>query len=231
MPAVSPCDPSESPIDPLIRVATDPVRRARLYDLLGGFCHQCRNHLNSLKLSLYLAGRRGPECERAAWSEHDARYRAVERVYDRLQQICRPMHLTPVRLPVALLWDEVFPAWTELFRPGGIALEPAPPTAPAAVDFDPVRLRPALDALAEWRAATPPSRRVRFAWDTDGGEFLVEWRESVATPAPRAAGSADALALPLLARVLAAHGGTLEIAAASPFHLRLRWPVEVRVHE
>src|SRR5262245_63205500 len=41
----------------LFRVATDASMVVALHDVLGSFCHECRNTLNSLKLSLYLAKR------------------------------------------------------------------------------------------------------------------------------------------------------------------------------
>src|SRR4051812_10760623 len=43
----------------LCRIAADPAQVGTLYEILGGYCHQCRNTLNSLKLSLYLARRGG----------------------------------------------------------------------------------------------------------------------------------------------------------------------------
>ena len=48
-----------SPLDgltPLLcRIVSDPAQLESLHEVLGGFCHQSRNLLNSLKLSIYLA--------------------------------------------------------------------------------------------------------------------------------------------------------------------------------
>ncbi|MDR3633463.1 MAG: hypothetical protein P4L84_06470 [Isosphaeraceae bacterium] len=228
--------PAEEGHSLLLRVATDPARRSTIYELLGGFCHQCRNHLNTLKLSLYLAGRTEGASERGHWTEQEARYRAVEQLFDRLQQICRPMPLTPVCLPIALLWDEVFPRWTERFRSRGIAFEPLPPPAPLVGDFDPTRLGPALEALAEWRAnATLPGQFVTFSWKADDHSFLLDWSESQPDAGSAlnssAAATSESFALPFLARVMSAHGGTLEVESGDRFRLRLCWPLKIRSAE
>ena len=216
----------------LLRVATDPARRERFYELLGTFCHQCRNHLNTLSLSFYLAGRTGLADDWALWDEQQGRYRTVEQLYDRLQQICRPMSMTPVRLPIALLWDELFPAWTEQLGCRGIVFEAVPPPSPVVGDFDPTRLRPALEAFAEWRtrAARQPGA-VTFSWREEDDHCHLEWTEFAAleanAPEPSSAEGADALALPFLARVLSEHGGSLEVEPRHGFEVHMRWPLVI----
>ena len=41
----------------LMEFARDTTLRQEVYKRLGEYCHQCRNRLNSLKLSLYLVKR------------------------------------------------------------------------------------------------------------------------------------------------------------------------------
>lgn len=220
----------------LLRVAGDPEYRAKIYDALGTFCHQCRNQLNTLKLSFYLAGRSGAPGDPEAWSEQQRRYHEVEQIFDRLQQICRPMTLSPVRVPISLLWDEVFLSWTDQLRARGILFQTVPPSTPVVGDFDPTRLRPALDAFVDWRARVGRSGQiVTFSWSATEAAFLLDWSESAAVAhegdADFPVRATECFALPYLARVLAAHGGTLECESRSRFRVRMRWPLEIHVHE
>src|SRR4051794_39610109 len=73
----------------LLQIVHDPERVDRLRDSLRGFCHQSRNSLNGIKMSLYLFRReaRGalPEC----WDEVETIYQDVVSLFDRLQTIYR----------------------------------------------------------------------------------------------------------------------------------------------
>src|SRR5262245_20467323 len=88
----------------LLRVAKDPVQTESLYRVLGPFCHQYRNVLNSLKMSLYLVNRAGGLKDSDAWVTIEERYAAVEALIERVHQLCRPMSVSPVRLPLHLLF-------------------------------------------------------------------------------------------------------------------------------
>src|SRR6478735_1221713 len=84
----------------LLRIAADPERTEHLHRVLGWYCHESRNFLNSLKMSLYLARRMGDGPAAALWAEVEATYTELERFVDRLHQLCRPSPITPVRLPL-----------------------------------------------------------------------------------------------------------------------------------
>lgn len=227
-------DPPTEATDTLLRAAADPDVRARLHALLGPFCHECRNHLNTLRLSLYLAGRNGPPTAAAPWRDQELRYREVEQAFERLHQICRPLSLAVVRLPIALLWDEATPHWADQCARAGITLETRAATTPIIGDFDPHHLRRGLDALIDWRIAVgSPDRTATFSWAAEAQHFWVEWAESgPATPLDECADdSLGSLALPFLARVLAAHGGTLHVETRNGYRVVLRWPLEIPVHE
>src|SRR5258708_1773037 len=79
--------------------------------LLGQFYHDSRNRLNSLRLTLYMAGAHGLPEHRPVWSELEAEYRAVEQVFEHVQIILRPLHLCLVRLPLSLLIEDRARAW------------------------------------------------------------------------------------------------------------------------
>ncbi len=210
--------------------ATDPARRARLHEILSSYCHECRNDLNSLKLSLYLAGRSGTADDLEPWSELERLYCDVERQFDFLQQIYRPMPLIPVTLPIGLLLDEAIPAWKRALEDRGLTLQVVAPASSPICSFDPTRLKPALDAFVKWRSEVAhPGRLVTLNYGEEDECVRVDWIET--DPCCRSSscrvldGMAVGLSLPLLARVLAAHGGTLACTSTDGFHLRLRWPV------
>src|SRR4051794_38799359 len=73
--------------DALMRIVADPSLIDALHDVIGPFCHESRNILNSLKMSLYLAqrdeGRQG--CK--VWKDVDHHCREIEQLYNRLQVI------------------------------------------------------------------------------------------------------------------------------------------------
>jgi hypothetical protein len=97
-----------------------------------------------------------------------------------------------------------------------------------------------LDALAGWRAEVgAPGLLACIGWGARGGSIEIQWSET--TPdGPRAAldhpavterrdtaacsRRVDVLALPLLGRIVAAHGGRLQCEPGPGFRIRLRWP-------
>jgi hypothetical protein len=215
----------------LLRAAADPAERDRLHELLGGFCHQCRNTLNSMKLSLYLAKRGSDTKRRAVWSDLEPRYMAVEQFIERLQLIVRPMALTPVRLALSLLFEERGGAWSATMAASGRTLTCVSPPDPVVVSFDPFHLGHALDGLVAWRAAAgPPGTEASLHWWVDRGRSYLEWSETVTNTERPAATRDEALVLPLLGRVATAHGGSFSIDARDGLLIRLNWPVDAFTH-
>jgi hypothetical protein len=229
--------PTEQLAGALARVAADPDLTRHLHEVLGAYCHRCRNHLNSLKISLYLARRVGGSGGQNVWRDLEPRYELVERFVDRLQLICRPMPLSLVRLPLSLLIDDRRGAWSEQLQGQGRRLIVSPPEGPEVGDFDPMRLGQGLDGLVSWRSrAGDPGSDLRVSWTADRGTFHVVWDEppgpgpdpGFGPPDGSAADSTDALALPLLTRLMTLHGGALLQARRSRWRLDLRWPIDAR---
>lgn len=216
----------------LFKIAADPAHSDSLHRLLGCFCHQCRNLLNSMKLSLYLA-KRGQLCTAPAdWVDLESRYRALEQVFDRLQSICRPIVLTPMRGSLALLFDDRRESWIAEMAARDRALTLVAPREPAVGDFDPVRLREGLDAFVGYRAEFgTQGMPARMSWSAENGVFRLDWKEGgPKTDASRAVGlrGSSTLALPLLARIIAAHRGTIDLNLREGLQLKIRWPLDLR---
>jgi hypothetical protein len=214
----------------LLNVVADSSRVAALYEALGEYCHLVRNRLNSVKLSLYLAARPGSGQRDDRLLDLERRYLMLERFVEQLQTICRPMRLTPMPVAVGMLVEDRRPAWTEWLGARGIELELVPPRGPAVGVFDPLRLGQGLDALASWRGEVAPAdSSVRVEWWSMPDALAVDWSEPRATslgePSPDGdAGTPASLALPLLAKAVAAHGGTVDVSLADGFRVALRWP-------
>jgi hypothetical protein len=224
--------------DTLLRVLGDAEQVRILHGVLGPFCHQSRNLLNTLKMSLYLARQKeGTDPAGETWQELQRSYGAVEELFVRLQLVCRPLELALVRLPLTLLLEDRRKAWVDSFAARGRSLELVAPATAAVGDYDPHYLGMALDAFVKWRAETAdagPSARLR--WTARKGAFLVEWLEKSAPrvaskPARRGRAQVrpddaheETLALPLLGRIVGVHGGILEQVKPAGRHLRLTWP-------
>ncbi len=223
---------AEGAVASWLRIVSDPVKAGSLHGLLRGFCHDCRNDLNSLKLSLYLARRGAEGSDPSIWDEFEPRYRAVECLFERLQAIYWPMVPETVRLPLELLVEERRPGWVESLSRNGRALGLDPPEAPTVGDFDPIRLGQGLDAFVSWRAAVGErGRPARLRWGAEAGQFHLVWSE----PGARALEARDAaddqrepLALPLLARIVSAHRGAVEVTSDDGLQVHLRWPLDGR---
>jgi hypothetical protein len=216
----------------------DPERIERLRHLLRGFNHRCRNSLNGIKMSLYLSKRQwsGPTPPR--WLELEQKYQEIERLFDRLQMIYRPLSVTMVQSPLGQLVAERLPSWRSWFTPTGRNLDVESPGQELSGDFDPMHLGLGLDAFVAWRADKGSgSGNPRLSWRIDAGFFEIAWSEghsqSIGTsqehespPTDETSPSSliDCLALPLLGRIVSAHGGYQEITRDPAFGLKLRWP-------
>jgi hypothetical protein len=213
----------------LLRAVSDTRSVGSLYEILGGFCHKCRNTLNCLKLSLYLAQRQASPDTFAMLRELEPHYRAVEQVFERLQLICRPMALAPVKLDLALLIEQHQRSWKEWMGTNHRRLELCSPEVPAVGEFDPNRLGQGLDALIAWRAeAGDPNTPARLDWRTEAQQFRIDWREQTTgalESAERDPEASTSLALPLLSRVVTAHGGRVELRTSDELRIGLSWPL------
>jgi hypothetical protein len=250
--------PADQLADALRRVASDPGQTAQLYDLLRDYCHQCRNVLNSLKMSLYLARRfndgadQGPD----GLGPSQVRYDALEWLVDRLHQLCRPAELNPVRLPLDLLIEGQRGAWSKVLaaRGRGLVVGKLGGSESAVGPFDPMRLEQALNDLVAWRAiAGPPGSDLRLRHGAVDGAFRLDWDEPAgqADPGRRgdersppvplndeldpdalASAAYAALTAPILTRLMTLHHGSLVTtdvgADAGRWGMSLRWPLDAR---
>lgn len=218
------CDSLDELTRALLPIAADAEAIARLYGVLGEFCHVLRNRLNCLKLGLYLAQR--PEASPVALDETARHYREIEQFVERLQAICRPMRLTRVAVPLGQVLAERQSAWAEWLGARGRVLDSLPPRDEVPALLDPGLLAYALDGLVAWRAEVGrPGSPVQVAWRQVAGEVRLTWEEPAPDdPEPRT-DRAPSLALPLMARVAAAHGGRLDLPEGDGFRLELTLPV------
>ena len=235
--------PREGPADEgfpcsAVHLADEPERIERLRHLLRGFNHRCRNSLNGIKMSLYLAKRQWNGEAPPFWVELEQTYLEIERLFDRLQMIYRPLSMTMVRSPLGQLVAERLPSWRSWFTPNGLTLEVDPPEQEVSGDFDPMHLGQGLDAFVAWRAVRCSAMgKPQLSWRIEAGCFEIAWSEGLSrspqtsrkyesqlTDEASPSSLVDCLALPLLARIVAAHGGSQETSRDPAFGLKLRWP-------
>jgi hypothetical protein len=208
-----------------------PLRHA-----LSDFNHRCRNLLNGMKMSFYLAKRSSPGPLSERWGELDQTYRTVEQLFERLSTIYRNMPLSLMTVPFGSLAAERSSVWREWFEQAGNALTLEPPECETAGQLDAMRLVSAIDGFVAWRAASMPrGGRALLNWSTDGGCIELVWREhapeapstepaDVQRPSSATMGS---LSLPLLARVVAEHRGRVTWSREPRVEARVRWPLVV----
>ena len=224
--------PQDGPTPLLCRIVSDPAQIESLHEVFGGFCHQSRNLLNSLKLSIYLERRNSSSEMKALWNELEPRYLAAERIFDRLQAICRTMALSVVRLPLNLLIEERRTCWAQTLAARGRHLELVPPCAPTIGDYDPNRLGQGFDDFVAWRAeAGDPGVPLHLRWWAENGRFQLHWIDASDFGYRNEVGVvdlSDALTLSFLARIMSAHGGSLSLEEGKGLHVRLHWPLDVR---
>ena len=206
---------------------------------LSGFSHRCRNLLNGMKMDLYFVRRKSVRPLPAWWDEVERHYQGIEGLFDQLQAVYRPVSLTLVSAPFGSLVQDRQQVWSDWLASRGGTLETIPPQRETAGEFDPMYLSMALDSLIRLRASVAPTEQnVQLSWRTCKLGFQVTWRETA--PVARSPGRALAatedsqgpfnaapprLAIPLLARVMTAHQGTMEWGREPGFHVVLRWPL------
>ncbi|MGE3818553.1 MAG: hypothetical protein AB7I30_03905 [Isosphaeraceae bacterium] len=227
----------------LNRVAADLDHTAQLYRILGQFWHRVRNDLSGLKVALYLASQEAEGTGRS-WGLVRERYDELERLVDRLHRFCRAQPVVPVRLPLALIFEERRRDWDSSLkaRKRRLILEPA--QEPTHARFDPGRLGQALDDFFAWRLdEAVPGSDLRIGWGVSHGTVAIDWRETVGirngarkSRAPRrtsreyptdSPGSLALLSLPLLTQTVTLHGGRLTIGEAEGWRLRMEWPLNL----
>jgi len=206
--------------------------------MVGCFNHRCRNSLNGIKMGLYLFKREAEGPMDPGWIELANIYEEIERMFDRLQWVYRPMSLTMVRSPLGLLVREHLSSWRFSFTEIGRTLEVERPNQDDPGDFDPMYLGLALDAFIAWRAeAGHPKSQSSVSWRIKDGCFEVSWVEArppchspggedeIGIPrGPRPSVRVDSLVLPMLAQVMAAHGGYVETTRDPAYGVKLCWP-------
>ena len=218
-------------VSELLGVISTPERIAELHGVLGSFCHQWRNHLNAIKLGLHVARRSRTDIDREFWDQMDRRYLGLERFIGDLQDICRPMRLSPLRLPLDAFWTDRHQHWQPEFARLGRAFELCPPPEPVHADFDPTRFVRVFDTLALGRVGPGPIR-VRW-WEESNAMVHVEWHEPEGSIQPQLSCDQPAsLALPVLGRLLTSHGGRLEVREHGQhgFSLGMSWPTTWALH-
>ncbi len=212
----------------LMEIAQNPSLRRDLDQILGDFCHQCRNRLNSLKLSIYLAKRQALGPIHEAWRSLESDYYSLEAQLDRFQTICRPMGLSLVSIGLCLLFDDRWESWSKLLANRGSELEFVRPKLRSIARFDVNKLGAALDSMVAWRAEQGTlSRKMIVRWWVESGQAHILWIEpKVAEQVIRSPDDqlGSAWTLPILTRVLTEHGGSLSVDDREGWALSLSWP-------
>lgn len=211
-------------VEQLLHVARDPQFRQLVYEHLGEYCHNCRNRLNSLKLGLFLAMKQatGPRSE--AWRPIEGCYQELERTVELLQAICRPIILSPVTLELDLLIEDRRQEWARILEDKGCTLTCVAPSGQATATFDVDRMGQALDSMVRWRAGDYGSNRsARLRWWVDSKSAHISWQETNPSPV-KPPEDIPTWHLPLLARLITAHGGEYRMVEGPDWHLDLSWP-------
>jgi hypothetical protein len=229
---------AEGPSCPTLPAVENPLRLGDVREMLSSFNHRCRNSLNGIKMSLYLFKREVGGPVSGSVEELERSYQQLELLFDRLQVIYRPLTLTLVRSPLGRLFDERLPFWRFSFSQRGRAFDLARPLDDLPGDFDPMYLGLGLNAFVAWRAeAGQPLGCPILSWRVVDGSFEVRWEErrpAIGSLAHhrdngpshdfRPEERIDSLAHPLLKRIVAAHGGSVETNCNPAFVATVRWP-------
>jgi hypothetical protein len=211
--------------DDLLKVALDPELRARVYEHLREYCHQCRNRLNSLKLGIYLAKKQCPPASVGTWEAIDRQYHELEASVEQVQFLCRTVSLSRVTIGIDLLIDDRIKGWARVMAARGKSIEVVPPATRALASFDVDGIGRALDSIVEWRAAArTASNLARLAWRVDDGWARLSWEEPNLPPGEPAPEEPPSWTLPMLARIIQAHGGNYRITTNPEWKIELAWP-------
>jgi hypothetical protein len=204
--------------------------------MLRQFSHRCRNSLSAIKLGLYLLKKELQDPSRSRWNDLGRRCDEIEKLFDRFDRIYQSTSLTLVRSPLGQLFAERLPMWRSLYPDWGQTIRLDPPQQDTAGDFDPSHFGLGLDTFVMWRAESGESRTPRLAWRSSESQFEITWQESSscaenltrrAPESPPGCPPGDctaSLALLLLARVAADHGGDFEIRNEPALEVMIRWP-------
>jgi signal transduction histidine kinase len=210
----------------LLRCVEEPDRIAMIQVLLDRYCHRLRNRLNSMKLSLYLARRLSGNPSGPEWGRADSAYRSMEAMIEQVQLFCNPLQPSLAEGDLNLWIEQRAPEWRRMLSSRCLRLETHGPDESLPTWFDWNRLAQGLDALITfWASQGPPDGTIRLSWQRDPDRFRVRFEGEASLI--RAHGDEESLALPVLARVLRAHQGTLAIAADSRA-IDLSWPTDRR---
>ncbi|GAC1334490.1 MAG: hypothetical protein NVSMB14_01580 [Isosphaeraceae bacterium] len=213
----------------LVSLSADPGGLADLHDSLGEFCHLFRNRLNCFRLSLYFGRKEAEATELPSWDRVEERYRTVERTVERLQWICKPIRPEPIEADLGRFIAEALREWSlSASTDSPLRIVPLGPNRPLVCRFDPSLLLHALSAVVAWRREIwSEDSTVRLGWRERQGFVELDWIESGPREKNAREVSAPAtLALPLLTRILSAHGGDATVAGEeASWTLRCRWPM------
>jgi hypothetical protein len=213
----------------LMGIVGDSELRQFVYEHMGEYCHQCRNRLNSLKLCIYLAKRQDPPASPSELGILEDKYAVLERSIDLVQTLCRPMSLSLATLGLDLLIQDRMPRWIARAIDIDVDFLCVPPADRAIAPFDPDRMGQVLDLLWDWRMRRlEPGSTVQFGWKVERGFASVVWDEQpngfASSPASSVHSDSDAWALPLITRVIEAHGGKASLREGDAWRLDMTWP-------
>lgn len=223
----------------LFRIVQDERQTDQLREGLSAYSHRCRNLLSGMKMGLHFVRRGSDKPLSARWTEVEQTYVTIEQLFDRLQSIYRPMKLTLIRARLASLVEDRRQVWRQWLGVAGANLEVSPPEHDIASEFDPMHLSTGLDAMVSWRSsALLQGDTAHLNWRYAEDSLEVIWHESRNSSHQDAAvkpqvhsgasgtSTVHSLALPLLARVMSAHHGSMEWIREPAFEIRLRWPLD-----
>ena len=163
-------------------------------------------------------------------------YEEIENLFDRLQRISQTSSLTFVRSPLGQLFAERLPLWRARFGEFGRSIRVDPTEQDLAGDFDPTHLGLGLDSFIAWRSQAALAQSPCLSWRVAHGQFEISWNEarpeassgsaraSFCSSEPQSSDPSTSLALLLLARVAADHGGEVEANRGQALDVTIRWP-------